>query len=83
MLYILQGLAGLCFRLGGGGGSGGETGGGIAFLLGGVSGAFGFKQFGYGFTIPIAVLLAIISVVPAWDDIRRSARTPSTSNSAD
>lgn len=55
----------------------------LAFLLGGVSGAFGFKQFGYGFTIPIAVLLAIISVVPAWDDIRRSARTPSTSNSAD
>lgn len=43
----------------------------LAFLLGGVSGAFGFKQFGYGFTVPIAVLLAIISLVPAWDDFRR------------
>ncbi len=42
----------------------------LAFLLGGMSGAFGFKQLGYGFTIPIAVLLAAISLVPAWDDFR-------------
>ena len=41
-----------------------------AFLVGGVSGAYGFKAFGYGFTIPIAVLLAVISLVPAWDDLR-------------
>lgn len=41
----------------------------FAFLLGGVSGAFGFKQFGYVFTVPIAVLLALISLVPAWDDL--------------
>lgn len=40
----------------------------LAFLSGGMSGAFGFKQFGYGFTVPIAVLLAVISLVPAWDD---------------
>jgi len=48
--------------------------GGVAprpsFLLGGMSGAFGFKQFGYGFTVPIAVLLAAVSLVPAWDDFR-------------
>jgi len=42
----------------------------LAFLLGGISGAFGFKEFGYGFTVPIAVLLAAISLVPAWDDLR-------------
>jgi uncharacterized membrane protein YoaK (UPF0700 family) len=42
----------------------------LAFLLGGMSGAFGFKQFGYGFTVPIAVLLGAISLVPAWDDFR-------------
>lgn len=41
----------------------------LAFLLGGVSGAFGFNHFGYGFTVPIAVLLALISLVPAWDDL--------------
>ncbi len=41
----------------------------LAFLLGGICGAFGFKQFGYGFTVPIAVLLAGISLVPAWDDL--------------
>jgi hypothetical protein len=41
----------------------------IAFLLGGLSGAFGFKYIGYGFTVPIAVLLAVISLVPAWDDL--------------
>ena len=43
----------------------------LAFLLGGISGAFGFKAFGYGFTIPVAVLLAVVSLVPAWDDFRR------------
>ncbi len=41
-----------------------------AFLVGGVSGAYGFKAVGYGFTVPIAVLLAVISLVPAWDDLR-------------
>ncbi|MDP4078423.1 YoaK family protein [Acidovorax sp. A1169] len=43
----------------------------LAFLLGGISGAFGFEAFGYGFTIPVAVLLAVVSLVPAWDDFRR------------
>lgn len=40
----------------------------LAFLLGGVSGAFGFKHFGYEFTVPIAVLIAVIALVPTWDD---------------
>lgn len=42
----------------------------LAFLLGAVSGAFGFKHFGYEFTVPIAVLIAVIALVPAWDDLR-------------
>lgn len=41
----------------------------LAFLLGGVSGAFGFTHFGYESTVPIAVLIAVIALVPAWDDI--------------
>ena len=41
----------------------------IAFLLGGLAGAFGFKYIGYSFTVPIAVLIAVVSLVPAWDDL--------------
>ncbi len=42
------------------------------FLGGGIAGAFGFKAFGYPFTLPIALLLALLALVPAWDDWRRS-----------
>jgi uncharacterized membrane protein YoaK (UPF0700 family) len=41
-----------------------------SFLLGAVTGAFGFKHLGYSFTVPIAVLLTVLAVVPAWDDLR-------------
>lgn len=41
-----------------------------AFLGGGICGAFGFKLFGYLFTLPIALLLAVLALVPAWDDLR-------------
>ena len=40
----------------------------LAFVLGGVSGAFGFKHVGYAFRVPIAVLLAALALVPSWDD---------------
>ncbi len=43
-----------------------------SFLAGGLAGAFGFKQFGYPFTLPIALLLALLALVPAWDDLRRA-----------
>ncbi len=42
----------------------------MAFFTGGVAGAFGFKSFGYGFTVPIAILLAVVSLIPAWDDLK-------------
>lgn len=41
-----------------------------SFLGGGIAGAFGFKRLGYVFTVPLAVLLAVLALVPAWDDLR-------------
>ncbi|MCP4635425.1 MAG: DUF1275 domain-containing protein [Methyloversatilis sp.] len=43
----------------------------FSFLLGAVSGAFGFKLVGYLFTLPMAVLLALVALVPALDDVVR------------
>ena len=40
------------------------------FLAGGIAGAFGFKALGYVFTVPLAVLLAVLALVPAIDDLR-------------
>jgi uncharacterized membrane protein YoaK (UPF0700 family) len=42
-----------------------------SFFAGGVIGAFGFKQFGYIATVPLALLLMTIAIVPAIDDVRR------------
>ena len=39
------------------------------FVLGGVAGALGFKRVGYASTIPLAVLLFIVAVIPVWDDL--------------
>lgn len=39
------------------------------FLVGGVIGAYGFKYIGFVATVPLAVLLFIIAVVPVWDDL--------------
>jgi uncharacterized membrane protein YoaK (UPF0700 family) len=38
------------------------------FLAGGISGALGFKHVGYASTIPVALLLAALALVPAFDD---------------
>lgn len=40
------------------------------FLIGGISGALGFKHIGYLTTLPLAALLISMSVVPVIDDIR-------------
>lgn len=42
----------------------------VSFLTGGITGAFGFKHLGYIFTVPIALLLAVLALVPALDDLR-------------
>jgi uncharacterized membrane protein YoaK (UPF0700 family) len=45
-----------------------------SFLGGGIVGALGFKHVGYASTIPLALLLAAVALVPAFDDWRaRSA----------
>lgn len=43
----------------------------VAFLAGGVLGAFGFRQVGYLATLPLAGILTLLSAVPVLDDIRR------------
>jgi len=42
-----------------------------SFLAGGIAGAFGFKAVGYPFTVPVALVLIGLALVPAWDDWRR------------
>lgn len=41
-----------------------------AFFLGGVLGAFGFKWVGYIATVPLALWLSLMAVVPVLDDLR-------------
>ena len=45
-----------------------------AFFCGGVAGALGFKIFGYVVTVPLALLLCGLAIVPALDDLRARAR---------
>ena len=40
-----------------------------AFFFGGVAGAFGFKAMGYLSTVPLALVLVALAIVPAFDDI--------------
>lgn len=40
------------------------------FLGGGVAGAFGFQRLGYLSTVPLAVVLATLALVPVLDDVR-------------
>ena len=39
------------------------------FFLGGVLGAFGFKHIGYLATVPLALVLIALAIVPAFDDL--------------
>lgn len=45
-----------------------------AFFLGGVAGACGFKYAGYLATVPLALLLVLMAVVPVLDDVWRWRR---------
>ena len=42
----------------------------LSFFLGGVVGAFGFKYLGYIATVPLALVLITLAIVPALDDMR-------------
>lgn len=41
----------------------------LAFLAGGLAGAYGFKAYGYASTLPLAALLGLLALVPAFDDL--------------
>lgn len=41
----------------------------LCFFVGGAAGAFGFKHFGYLSTVPLAVLLIALAIVPMLDDL--------------
>lgn len=46
----------------------------LSFFLGGVVGAFGFKYLGYIATVPLALVLTTLAIVPALDDVRHWLR---------
>jgi uncharacterized membrane protein YoaK (UPF0700 family) len=41
------------------------------FLAGGLVGAAGFSRFGFLFSVPLALLVAFVAILPAWDDVLR------------
>ena len=41
------------------------------FFLGGLAGALGFKYLGFSATIPLALVLIMLAIVPLLDDIAR------------
>lgn len=45
------------------------------FFFGGMAGALGFQHLGYASTLPLALLLAVLALVPAWDDLRQARPT--------
>ncbi|KFE52165.1 YoaK family protein [Pseudomonas syringae] len=46
----------------------------LNFFFGGVVGAFGFKNIGYISTVPLAMVLVTLAIVPAFDDARLLVR---------
>jgi uncharacterized membrane protein YoaK (UPF0700 family) len=41
----------------------------FAFFVGGLTGAFGFKHVGYVASIPLAIILILLAIAPALDDL--------------
>lgn len=46
------------------------------FFVGGTIGALGFKHVGFLFTLPLAIILVALAVMPILDDMRRSVADP-------
>jgi uncharacterized membrane protein YoaK (UPF0700 family) len=42
----------------------------LSFFVGGVAGALGFKHVGWLSTVPLAVFLVLLAILPALDDLR-------------
>lgn len=45
----------------------------LSFVVGGLAGAFGFKYAGYVFSVPLAIGLALLALVPMVDDWNRDS----------
>jgi len=43
----------------------------LAFFTGGIVGAVGFQRLGYAMTLPLALLLLLLAIVPAADDVKQ------------
>jgi uncharacterized membrane protein YoaK (UPF0700 family) len=46
----------------------------LYFFMGGIAGAFGFNRLGYVSTLPLALLLISLALVPMLDDLRSGWR---------
>lgn len=46
----------------------------LCFFIGGIAGALGFKQMGYGATVPLALVLIALASVPIADDLAQVVR---------
>lgn len=46
----------------------------LMFFIGGVTGALGFKHVGFISTIPLALLLMLLALIPVLDDLRSMTR---------
>lgn len=42
----------------------------LAFLVGAMTGAFGFQSWGYSMTLPLAFFLLVLAMPPLWNDFR-------------
>lgn len=42
----------------------------LCFLVGGIAGALGFAALGYAATVPLAMVLVLLAIVPVLDDLR-------------
>jgi uncharacterized membrane protein YoaK (UPF0700 family) len=47
-----------------------------AFFLGGIAGALGFKHLGYGACLPLALVLALLALMPMLEDFKLAGRRP-------
>ncbi|CAM4328508.1 YoaK family protein [Kerstersia similis] len=42
----------------------------LAFLVGAMTGAFGFQSWGYSMTLPLSFFLLVLALPPLWNDLR-------------
>ncbi|MFC7293025.1 YoaK family protein [Hirschia litorea] len=48
----------------------------FSFFIGGLIGAIGFKTIHYYTTLPLALFLIILAILPVWDDFNRRQNAP-------